>query len=269
VRHAPIVLASIAALIGISACGAVGRSGVTGRGLTCTDDPSEPPNAWIDPTSGKSASEVFPDSKAAALADAVRKSDSTKIRELLRDGANPNATGMRGYTLLSWALRRDSRIGFDMLLSAGANPRIFDADDDNVVREAAIANDSSYLAMLLAHHMDPNVPTRGDSEPPISAALLPRCDRQIRMLIAAKGVDLNRPNRVRDTPLIVAASYNDFRHILVLLNAGADPRARNKLGSTFQKFMNMSPVASRSKEAKASIAEIDAWLTAHGVPLEK
>ncbi|MGH7647240.1 MAG: ankyrin repeat domain-containing protein [Gemmatimonadaceae bacterium] len=272
-RRSPLIrsslpLIAIVAMVGLAACSALAHADRTGPRLTCSDDPSESPNAWIDPTKGKSASDVFPDPKAAALAKAVAKGDTTQMLALLRGGANPNATGMGGSTLLEWALRRDSRRGFDILLDAGAKPTIFDNDDDNAVRLAAIANDSAYLALLLAHHLDPNVATRSDSTPPLSAALLPRCDKQIRMLLAAKGIDLERADIVGDTPLIVATTYNDFHHVLFLLEAGANPRAHDTHGHTFQVFLNMTPVGVRSKETKASIAEIDAWLTAHHVALE-
>lgn len=267
IRSASPLLAAIAVLV-LAACGALANADRTGPRLTCTDDPSVPPNDWNDPTKGKSASTVFPDPKAAALAKAVAQGDTAQMHKLLHDGADPNARGMGGITLLGWALRRESRTGFDILLTAGANPKVFDDDDDNVVRLAAIANDSTYLALLLAHHLDPNATARADSTPAISAALLPRCDKQIRMLLAAKGIDLDRANIVGDTPLIVATTYDDFHHVLFLLEAGANPLAHDTQGHTFQVFLNMTPVGVRSKETKASIAEIDAWLTAHHVALE-
>lgn len=196
-RRSPIIppsspLLALTAVFGLAACGALAHTDRTGPRLTCTDDPSQPPTEWIDPTKGKSAAAVFPDPKAAALAKAVAQSDTARMRALLQDGADPNARGMRAITLLSWALRRESR----------------------------------------------------------------------------SGIDLERADIVGDTPLFVANGYNDFRRVLFLLKAGANPLAHDTHGHTFQLFLNMTPVAVRSKEAKAEIAEIDAWLTAHHAPLE-
>lgn len=267
-RSAAIMAVTLALVLTANACGLLGASEAT-SGLTCSDDPTHGPNHWIDKTEGKSAKEVFVDPKASELADAARKSDTARMRTLLRGGANPNSQGARGVTQLDWAIRRQSRPAFDFLLGAGANPAALDSNGDNVVRWASRADDTTYLAILLAHHVDPNVETASDSSPPLVEALMAACDRQMRMLIGAKGIDLNRANIVGDNVLITAAMINDFQNVLMLLKAGADPLHRNKRGETFQRYLGMTPEKVMSKEGKDRLAEIRAWLTAHGVAIEK
>jgi len=257
----------MALIVTANACGVLGASDAT-SGLTCSDDPTHGPNNWIDKTEGKSAKEVFSDPKASELADAARKSDTARMRTLVRDGANLNSQGARGVTQLDWAIRRQSRAAFDFLLGAGANPAVFDSNGDNVVRWASRADDTTYLAILLAHHVDPNTATQNDSSVPITEALMAGCDRQMRMLMRAKGIDLNRANVVGDNVLFTAAQTNDFKNVLLLLKAGADPRARNKRGETFQRYLGVTPKKVMSQEGKNRLAEIRAWLTAHGVPIE-
>lgn len=267
-RSAAIIAVTLAFIFTANACGLLGASDATSA-LTCSDDPTHGPNHWIDDTEGKSAREVFRDPRAIELADAARKSDTARMRTLLRGGANLNSQGARGVTQLDWAIRRQSRAAFDFLLGAGANPAVLDSNGDNVVRWASRADDTTYLAILLAHHVDPNVGTTSDGSPPLVEALMAGCDRQMRMLIAAKGIDLNHANIVGDNALITAAMTNDFRNVLALLKDGADPLARNKQGVTFQRYLGTTPENVLSKDGKDELAAIRAWLTAHGVAIEK
>lgn len=267
-RHAAaIVTASVAFVFAVDACGVLGTS--DSSALTCSDDPTHGSNQWIDNTKGKGAKEVFRDQKVSELADAAKKSDTARMRTLLRSGVNPNSQGGGGVTLLDWALRRQSRSAFDLLLGAGANPAVVDSSGDNVVRWAAMAGDTTYLALLLAHHVDPNVGTNRDGSPALVDALIAGCDRQVRMLVGAKGIDLNRADIVGNNALITAALINDFRHVLDLLKAGADPLARNKRGATFQLYLGMTPEKVLSKDAKDGLTAIRAWLTAHDVAIEQ
>jgi ankyrin repeat protein len=258
----------MAFVFAMEGCGVLGAS-ESASGLTCSDDPTHGPNNWIDKTEKMSAKDVFSDPKASDLADAAKKGDTARMRTLVRAGANVNSQGMRGLTQLDWAIRRQSRAAFDFLLGAGANPALMDTYGDNVVRWASRADDTTYLAILLAHHVDPNIATDSSGSPPITQALMADCDRQMRMLMRAKGIDLNHADIVGDVVLITAASTNDFKNVLLLLKAGADPLARNKRGDSFQRYLGITPKNVMSQAGKNGLAEIRAWLTAHNVPIEE
>ena len=270
------ILVAPAALIalGLAACGGNGASDANGfaqsrsSASTCSDDPSHGAIEWIDYTKGKSAKELFRDPKVAALAVAAKRGDTTRMRALMNDGVDLNIQGVHGLTLLDWALRRGSRSAFDVLLAAGANSTAADSDGKTVVHDAAIADDTTYLAALLAHQADPNVGARDDGSTPLMAALMASCDRQFRMLVATKGVDLNRVDALGQTALLTAAQINAFARVLDLLEAGADPLARGRNGATFQKYLNMTPEHILSKESLERLTAIRAWLSEHQVPIE-
>jgi uncharacterized protein len=69
-------------------------------------------------------------------------------------------------------------------------------------------------------------------------------------------------DRVADTPLHVAAKINAFARVLDLLEAGADPRATNKRGTTFLTYLDMTPTDILHDEARQREA-IHAWVREH------
>ncbi len=260
---------SVLCVVALGACGITGGASSQRGTSSCSDDPLVE-NHWIDRTEGKSARDVFADPKAAALADAAKQGDTTRMRAIVRSGANVNAQGADGLTLLDWSIRRDNTTAFDFLLGAGTSPTIADKYGDNVIRWAARDDDTTFLVILLRHHVDPNTATSSDGGPPLIDALMADCDKEVRMLVAAKGIDLDRPDSIaRDNALIAAAMINDFRRVLYLLKAGANPLYRNKRGDTFQTYLGMTPANVISKAGKDELAGIRAWLTEHHVPVEK
>jgi ankyrin repeat protein len=256
----------------LAACGYGNASGIpkAGRPMapspTCSTDPEHGRNHWIDPTDGKVGSEVFKDRKAAALADAVKRNDLSQIRTFLNEGGDPNAVGDGGITLLDWALRRERTDAFSLLLNSGADPTKKGPGSRSVIHEAAIADDTTFLSMLIAHHADINLKT-DEGETPLQLSLMPRCDKPFHMLIAA-GADLRLTDPAGNTPLHTAAMINDFNGQLDLLEAGADPLARNSTGLTFQRYLNMTPESVLSDQGRVGIANIHAWLNDHHVPVE-
>lgn len=104
------------------------------------------------------AKRVFPDSLNAALAEAVADGDKARIQTLIKAGADPNARGDQGVTMLQWGLLNKSKVGLETLLEAGADPALADSSGATVVHLAALANDPSYLDILLARKADPNTP---------------------------------------------------------------------------------------------------------------
>jgi hypothetical protein len=53
-----------------------------------------------------------------------------------------------------------------------------------------------------------------------------------------------------------------------LLAAGADPRATNSTGSTFQRYLARPSADLLTDAARRDQATIDDWLRAHGVPAD-
>jgi ankyrin repeat protein len=211
------------------------------------------------------AGDIFPDSTAAALAEAAAEGDTALIRRLVAAGADPNARGRDGVTVAQWALLNQSARGLGGLLENGADPSLADSSGTTVVHYAALANDPEYLEVLLAHKADPNTPNGVTRATPLVPALMGNREENFRALLAA-GADPNAPDRMGDTPLHVAAKINAFARVLDLLKAGADPAATNKQGVNFQKYLDMTPSDILNDEARRKKEEIAAWLRARKAP---
>ena len=213
------------------------------------------------------AEEIFADSSAAALARAAAEGDTARIRMLVAGGADPNARGRSGVTLAQWALLNQSADGLAGLLENGADPGRADSSGQTVVYYAALANDPRYLEVLLAHGADPNTPHAVTGATPLVPALMGNREAQLRRLLAA-GADPNRADRTGNTALHVAAKILARPRVLDLLRAGADPRAVNQQGLTFQRYLGRLPDSLLTEAARQQQREIDAWLKAHGVPAD-
>ena len=102
---------------------------------------------------------------------------------------------------------------------------------------------------------------------PLRAALMGERGEQFRALLAA-GADPDLADRLGNTPLHVAGQINEPERALDLLNAGADPMARNAQGVTFQRYLFMTRAALLNAETRRSREAVEAWLTTHQIPLE-
>jgi uncharacterized protein len=210
--------------------------------------------------------QIFPDPRVASLAEAVADGDAVRVRELAAD-ADLTARGDKGVTLLQWALLNRSVAGMKALLDAGADPSQPGIDGDTVVHLAAMANDPTYLQVLLAHGASPDASNGQTGATPLRAALMAERDEQFRALLAA-GADPDRPDRTGNTPLHVAGQINEPARALDLLKAGADPQARNAQGATFQRYLFMTRSALLNADARREREAVEAWLGAHGIPIE-
>src|SRR5579862_4897616 len=131
------------------------------------------------------------------VADAAMKSDRAAIQALLQKKADVNAPQIDGATALEWAAYHDDLELADILIAAGANPKL--------------ANREGATAMQLAS-------LRG------SAAM-------IEKLLKA-GVDANERGLHGETPLMYAAKNGNVDALNVLLKHNAEPNARESLRGT-------------------------------------
>jgi ankyrin repeat protein len=210
---------------------------------------------------------VFPDPDAAALAEVAADGDSARIRELVQAGADPNARGDKGVNLLQWALLNRSKRGLAGLLAAGADAGAPESSGATVMHYAAMANDPDYLEVLLRHRADPNAPNGVTGDTPLMSALMGSREVQFRALLDA-GAKPDLADRFGNTSLHVAAKINAFQQVLELLQAGADPTARNRQGRTFQGYLYATPERILSEDGRRGREAIAAWLRDHRVTSE-
>lgn len=213
------------------------------------------------------ATQAFSSPSAAGLAQAAADGDAARVRALVAAGADPNARGERGITVLQWALYQRSVDGLRALLAAGADPARGADDGTTVLQLAAMADDPRYLQALLDAKVDPNLPNTVTGANALAAALLAERAGNVAALLAA-GADPRQADRVGNTPLHVAAKINEFGHALTLLRAGADANARNAQGATFQRYMFMSPDRLLNAKTRGERDAVAGWLRERGIALE-
>jgi uncharacterized protein len=193
--------------------------------------------AW--PFNPYRASDYFSDPLVARLADAVAQGDAAEIDALVKQGADVNATGKLGYTLLTWAMFNSNPRGFEILLDHGADPfrPAWDRPEGHSLSEKPYfvaelcvgTKRSDYLQALLKRGMDPNHP-RSDGTPMLFHAVAQHQIAHAGMLLDA-GADINSASQGDGyTPLMDAVSVSEFEMATFLLKRGADPTIMHKWG---------------------------------------
>jgi hypothetical protein len=213
------------------------------------------------------AKQVFSDPAAAQVAEAAAAGDAARVDALIKNGANRDAIGDKGVSLLQWAMLNQSKPGFDALLTAGADPTHADESGDTVMHYAAKASDPWYLNLLLARGVDPNLHNALTGAVPMMSAMMGERKAQFHTLLAA-GADPNLVNGEGDTSLHVAALINEGQIVLELLEAKADPAVLNKQHVTFQRYFYMTPAKVLSEDARHQRELVTTWLRDHSVPVE-
>ncbi|MCL1635808.1 ankyrin repeat domain-containing protein [Luteimonas sp. SX5] len=214
-------------------------------------------------TSGK----TFTDPATALLADAVKAGDAARMKELIAGGANPNAQGEKGITLLQWAMLNQSRDGFDALLAAGADPARGNDDGVTAVHLAAMADTNRYLRTLLDNGASADTPNTVTGATPLMSALMAERADNADLLLEA-GAKVAAADRQGNTALHLAAKINETGRVLQLLEAGADPNAKNAQGATFQRYLFMTPEASLNSTSKRERDQVREWLKQHSIAIE-
>lgn len=125
-----------------------------------------------------------------SLVQAARDEDGAMVANLLRQGANPDASEPDGATALAWAAIRGNDGIASLLLESGADP--------NVANVLGIS--------------------------PLAMALENGAEDVVRLLLAG-GADANRARESGQTPLMTAARLGQTGVMELLLDYGADPDA--------------------------------------------
>ncbi|HGM6604182.1 TPA: ankyrin repeat domain-containing protein, partial [Serratia marcescens] len=167
--------------------------------------------------------------------------------------------GDRQVTLLQWAVLSQQPASVQTLLELGADPATAGLDGNSALHTAAMLQDAQYLRLLLTEGAQVNVRNAVTGATPLAAAVLAGREEPLRLLLAA-GADTTLSDRLGDTPLHLAAKINAPHLALLLLQAGADARARNQQGYAFQFYFSQTPAHLQNDELKAQFRELDKWL---------
>lgn len=196
-----------------------------------------------------------------ALAQAVARGDVQGIAEQATQG-RLREQGDRQVTLLQWAILSQQPQSLGSLLELGADASASGLDGNSALHTAAAVQDPQYLQLLLAHGVAVNPRNAVTGATPLAAAVLAGREEQLRLLLVS-GADITLSDRLGDTPLHVAAKINAPQLALMLLQAGADAKARNQQGVTFQFYFSQTPTALQSEEMRDRYRQLNAWLKAH------
>ena len=158
----------------------------------------------------------------------------------MRDGADVNARGKDGFSILYWAMARNATAGFEALVRHGADvtaqyrdPTLL-ADETKrgcIIRLALTADSPEFLRAILRHGFDPDYMLCEESgETLLFQAVGEHVEPAMKMLLDA-GASIDHCNCVGFTAMESAVLRCDYRSAWFLLQRGADPRIRSDSGT--------------------------------------
>ena len=210
-------------------------------------------SAWIGLTVAAVPSAAADDQLLAA----VKAGRAEAVVALVKEHADVNAPAGDGSTALHWAAHHDDVRIVELLLGAGAN---VNAADDHGVTPLLIACTNGSLAVaerLLAAGANPNAATASGHRPLMEAARTGRSGL-VKTLIAA-GADVNGTDPpVGQTPLMWAVAHRHAAVARILLELGADVRARSKTGFSALMFAAQQGGIETTRVLLEANADLDA-----------
>ena len=169
-----------------------------------------------------------PISAASSVVDAVRHGDAATVREMLKQGADPNERSGDGTTGLHWAAYSGDLAVVELLLKSGANANAADDLGVTPLWAASSTGQAAVVERLLASGANANV-ALVSGETPLMAAARVGSAGAVKALVS-HGADVNaREGSRAQTALMWASAEGHPDVVKILLDAGADVRARSKV----------------------------------------
>lgn len=207
--------------------------------------------------------EFFPDPAAQELAAAILAEDTEKMAALIARGADVNARGINGLTMLQWAVWNNRPKELEILLEAGADPNHIGDGGNTAIHTAAFSSQPEHLRSLLAFGGDPNNRGEVTGATPLTTAVLNNTDEPVHILLDA-GADPNIVDKLGDGPMHTAARTNKGWAILLMLEAGGDPGTTNSRGTSWQDFFWSYNPKILNDRSRAERRAVIAWLEERG-----
>ncbi|MCO4100732.1 MAG: hypothetical protein HEQ38_15360 [Gemmatimonas sp.] len=164
------------------------------------------------------------------LADAVMRGDTSKVRVLIKQGVDVNASQPDGMSALHWASQRGDLSSAQVLVYAGARVDAMTRNGNYTpLHLAARDGRAAVVKLLLANGADPLAATSTGGATALHFAAGNGNPESVQALLA-KGVPVDiRETAWGQTPLMWAAAYNRVAAVDVLIKAGAGLEAASKI----------------------------------------
>ena len=169
---------------------------------------------------------------------ALERDQADVMQELLKRGFDPNSPNPQGQPALIYAMQRGAPKAVDLLVNwPRSNLSIKNPQNETPLMLAAINNQLDLAKVLISRGADVNQP----GWTPLHYAASKGHMEMMRLLIEHHAyLDAESPNGT--TPLMMAAHYGSPMATKLLLEEGADPRLKNKLGLSAWDFAHKPPV---------------------------
>jgi ankyrin repeat protein len=178
-------------------------------------------------------------SRDQAVWTALAFEDNDQLRQLLKDGANPNTTEV--LSLMTPLMAAETLQLAWTLIEAGANPKARDRTGRTPLHYAPKMRDGQLIIPLLVRAgADINARTTDDGgitplffaiENYLETAEKPAAGQVLRTMVR-HGADVNATDSSGATVLAIAAAHNRADLIKLLVELGADPARRMGNGRT-------------------------------------
>jgi len=184
------------------------------------------------------------------------RGDKAAVQTLVGQHADVNAPQADGATAVHWAVFKSDKEMLDLLLKAGASPKIANREGATPLWLASVNGNASIVDALIKAGADPNEKLPLGRTPLMEAARTGNVDT-IKVLLD-RGANVNAVETLRGTtPLMWAADEGHAPAIKLLIERGADIKARSALVER-----GRGPALGKSNDPRKQVAAQGAALAA-------